>query len=56
MQAIADLATLVGLASSAIGMTGIVSNDDRRIHMLGAACIGVGIATIVAASLGVSVA
>lgn len=51
MQIVCDLATFVGLMSSAIGMTGIVSVDDRRIHALGLACIAAGVATIVAAGL-----
>ncbi len=56
MQTICDVATLIGLGSSAVGMTGIVSVDDRRVHVLGAACIATGIATIVAAGLGMTVA
>jgi hypothetical protein len=52
-QIVHDLAVLVGLGSSAVGMTGIVSRTDRQVHVLGFACIAVGVATILAASLDV---
>jgi hypothetical protein len=46
-----DVALLVGLGSSSVGMTGIVSTDDRTVRALGMATIAAGLATLVASRL-----
>lgn len=51
MKIILDLATLAGLASSAIGMTGILCAKNDAIRTLGEITVATGIATIVASGL-----
>lgn len=53
-EIVRDLAMLVGLGSSSIGMTGIVSTADQRIRALGVVTVAVGVATLLASGLAVA--
>jgi hypothetical protein len=44
-------ATLIGLGSASMGMTGLVSTCDRKAHVLGIGSIAAGVATVLACSL-----
>lgn len=46
-----DIAMLVGLGSSSVGMTGIVSTRDQSTRTLGMVTIAVGVATLVVSRL-----
>jgi len=50
-EIVRDAAMLIGLGSSSVGMTGIVSTSDQRTQALGLLTVAVGIATLIASRL-----
>lgn len=47
-EIVRDVALLIGLGSSSVGMTGIVASTDRRAQALGILTVVAGVAALVA--------
>jgi len=50
-EIVRDIALLVGLGSSSVGVTGIVSTPDRTVRTLGIVTVAAGVATLIASRL-----
>jgi len=50
-EIVRDIALLVGLGSSSVGVTGILSTPDRTVRTLGIVTVAAGVTTLVASRL-----